>query len=93
MTLSHKVDMSAVEMGGKVTGTFWAVAILLSAGIVLAYIGNATPVVTQSRLPGGPTIGFGAIAGLLGTTWVVTKYLSARAWRRMGRSASSPEAR
>lgn len=67
-----------------------AVVILLSAGIVLGYTGNAEPYVSQSDLPGEPAYGFVAVFVLALGGATVAGYLDSRAWRRMGRKAGLP---
>lgn len=66
--------------------------LLLSGGIVLAYIGLAEPYVSPSQLPGTLGHGFVGILVLALGAVVVASVLDSWAWRRMGRRAGfSPE--
>lgn len=71
------VRASKLLIGASVVGA--------SAVVGLAYTGNAAPVLTQSDLPGGPPVGFGAIFVLVFAGLLLSSYLDSRAWKRTGR--------
>lgn len=61
--------------------------VALSAAVFLAYTGNAEPVVSPAQLPGGPEHAVVAVVVVVLAGSLLSGYLGAQEWERMGREA------